>query len=82
MVVTNSRLKNAADQVRVFVDQRKAPELARDLEEAQLDDNGELDEGPEGKRSHMSDAAAYLLCQRFGAATAAARGKELTSRAM
>lgn len=82
MVVTNSRLKNAADQVRVFVDPQKAPELARDLDETQLDDDGDLDEGPERKRTHASDAAAYLLCQRFGAATAQARGRGLTSRPM
>lgn len=66
VVVTNSRLKNSMDVARVFVDPDKAPNLVEDLDQTQLDDNGDLDEGPEKKRTHMSDALGYLLFQRFG----------------
>lgn len=66
VVVTNSRLKNAAGVVRVYVDQDGAPNLVKDLDETLLDDNGDLDEGPEKKRTHNSDALGYLLHQRFG----------------
>lgn len=66
VVVVNSRLKNASDEVRVFMDPRKVPHLCEDLDQTQLDDNGELDEGPENKRTHISDALGYLLFQRFG----------------
>ncbi len=80
VVVTNSRLKNAADVVRVYVDPAKAPHLVEDLELTQLDDNGELDEGPERKRTHISDALAYLLFQRCGSPVIGRRG--VSSRAM
>lgn len=81
VVVTNSRLKNAADVVRVFVDPAKAPHLIEDLDQTQLDDNGELDEGPEALRTHMSDAMAYLLCRRFGSPVTG-RGKGITIHGM
>jgi len=74
VVVTNSRLKNAADVVRVYVDPAKAPHLVEDLELTQLD------EGPERKRTHISDALAYLLFQRFGSPVTGRRG--VSSRVM
>lgn len=81
VVVTNSRLRNAADVSRVFIDQARAPHLVEDLDQTQLDDNGDLDEGPEKLRTHMSDALGYLLFQRFGSPVHSA-SKGLTSSAM
>lgn len=81
VVITNSRLKNASDVVRVFIDAAHCPQLVRDLDETQLDDNGDLDEGPDKKRTHLSDALAYLLYQRFGSPVQSA-GKGLTIQPM
>lgn len=80
MVVTNSRLKNAADVVRVYIDPAKAPHLVEDLELTQVDESGELDEGADGMRSHLSDATAYLLVQRCGSPITGRKG--VSSRAM
>lgn len=66
VVVTNSRLKNAADVVRVYVDPAKAPHLVEDLELTQLDDNGDLDEGPERKRTHMCLETGTLVATEHG----------------
>jgi len=81
LVVVNSRLKNSMDVARVFVDRDKAPRLHEDLDETQLDDNGDLDEGPEKMRTHLTDGLGYLLFQRFGSPVNRA-GKELQVSAM
>lgn len=80
VVVTNSRLKNASGVVRVFIDPG-CRYLAEDLEQTQLDAGGDPDEGPDKKRTHISDALAYLLFQRFGSPVASA-SRGLTNRAM
>lgn len=81
VVVTNSRLKNASDVVRVFIDKDNCRRLAEDLEQTQLDEGGDPDEGPDKKRTHISDALAYLLYQRFGSPVDSAQ-KGLTIRPM
>ena len=65
-VVVNSRLKNAMDVSRGYLDRYKARHLHEDLDETQLDDNGDLDGGPEKMRTQISDSLGYLLFQRFG----------------
>lgn len=66
VVVVNSRLKNASDEVRILIDQSRAPHLAEDLRNTGLKPNGELDEGAEGRWTHASDALGYQQVQRFG----------------
>jgi hypothetical protein len=66
VVVMNSRLKNASDQVRIYVDPARAPHLVEDLENTQVKKSGDLDEGPEKKWTHPSDGLGYLVHQRFG----------------
>jgi hypothetical protein len=80
VVVTNSRLKNASDVVRVFIDPT-CRHLAEDLEQTQVDEGGDPDEGPDKKRTHISDALAYLLFQRFGSPVASA-SRGITVRPM
>jgi hypothetical protein len=79
VVVTNSRLKNASGMVRVFIDP-SCRHLAEDLGQTQNDQGGDPDEGPDRKRTHISDALAYLLFQRFGSPVASAsRGLSIRS---
>ena len=64
--MTNSRLKNASDVAPVFIDFRTCARLAEDVEQTQVGKHGDPNEGPDRKRTRLSDAFAYLLCQRFG----------------
>lgn len=66
VVVMNSRLRNASETVRIYVDRERCPHLIDDLDMTQLDDRGDLDEGKDKKYTHMSDALGYLVHQRFG----------------
>ncbi len=81
LVVMNSRFKNAMDVARIFIDKVRCPRLHEDCDETQLDDNGDLDEGPEKKRTHCSDGAGYMVFQRFGSPVHSAN-KQLTVSSM
>jgi hypothetical protein len=80
VVVMNSRLRNSMDVARIYVDKVKARHVHEDLDETQLDDNGELDEGPKKMRTHGSDALGYLEFQRHGSPVqSASRGLTVES---
>jgi len=66
LVTTNSRFQSANGNIRILIDKEKAPNLVLDLESTTLKGNGDLNPGPEGKFSHISDALGYLVCQRYG----------------
>lgn len=68
VVVMNSRLRNAGDEVRIYVDPEKAPNLCADFEKTMIKDSGDLDPGPEKKYGHITDGFGYLQFQRFGSA--------------
>lgn len=62
----NTRLKNAAGEVRLLVDPRKAPHLVRDLDGVVLlaGGSGEIDKKRDPELTHMSDALGYFVHAR------------------
>ena len=61
VVVMNSRLRNASNESRIFIDPERAPNLIRCLEKTGVKKDGDLDPGKEKKWTHISDA---LGCHR------------------
>jgi hypothetical protein len=64
--LVNARLKNAAGDVRLWVD-AKCKELIRDFEDVRYIPSTTLvDKDRDPKRTHLSDALGYLIWQEFG----------------
>jgi hypothetical protein len=63
VTMVNSRLKNALDEIRLFIDP-KCRELIRDLAEVSYKpDSTEIDKDRDPRRTHLSDALGYLIYQ-------------------
>jgi len=64
--LVNARLKNAAGEVRLWVDP-KCKELIRDFEDVRYKASTTLiDKDRDPARTHLSDALGYLVWQEFG----------------
>jgi hypothetical protein len=63
----NSRLMNAAGEIRLMVDPIKAPHVVRDLEGVQLLEggSGEIDKKANPDLSHISDGLGYYISRVF-----------------
>ena len=62
----NARLRSATGQVHITVDETKCPELKKDFERVVWKMNAGkniVDQTTDKDRTHMSDAAGYLVCQ-------------------
>ena len=63
VATVNSKLLNALDEVNLFVDPR-CKELIADLEQvAYVEDTMVINKDKDRKRTHLSDALGYLVCQ-------------------
>jgi Terminase large subunit, T4likevirus-type, N-terminal len=62
----NTRLKNAAGQVRLFVDPAKAPNVVKDIEGVTLlkGGSGEIDKKSTPMLTHLTDALGYFVHER------------------
>jgi len=73
----NARLCNAHGEVRLFVDPR-CRELIADFEQvAYREDSIQIDKERDRRRTHLSDALGYLICQEFGSRPVGERGMRL-----
>lgn len=63
----NSRLLNAADEVRLMVDPEYAPKTVRDLAGVRVVDSGsgEIDKDSDPALTHLSDALGYYISRRY-----------------
>ena len=63
----NSRCRNAAGDLRLFVDVSKAPKLAEDLDGVRLVEggSGEIDSNYDKRLTHLSDALGYYISFEF-----------------
>jgi hypothetical protein len=63
----NSRLRNAAGEIRLMVDPVKAPHVVKDLEGVRLlaGGSGELDKKADPLLTHISDGAGYYIAKEF-----------------
>ncbi len=64
---TNARLMSAAGDVRLLVDEAKAPDVVRDFEGVLVKEggSGEIDKNRTPLLSHLSDAIGYYLWEAF-----------------
>jgi hypothetical protein len=61
----NAHLRNAQGERRLFVN-RKCRELIQDFEQVcYKPDSGQIDKDSDPRRTHLSDALGYLICQEF-----------------
>src|ERR1700727_909321 len=75
--LVNARLRNARDEVRLFVDP-KCRELIEDFEQVSYqEDSTQIDKDRDGKRTHLSDALGYLIWQEDRNGTIGERGERL-----
>jgi hypothetical protein len=75
--LVNARLRNAQDEVQLFVDP-KCRELIDDLEQVSYqEDSTQIDKDKDRKRTHMSDALGYLIWQQDRGGTIGERGERL-----
>jgi hypothetical protein len=59
----NAKLRNAAGEIRLYVDP-KCKELIADLEQVSyLEDSTQIDKDKDRRRTHLSDALGYLIWQ-------------------
>jgi len=65
ITLTNSKLKTAAGEIRLWVDP-KCKELIKDFEQVSYKpDSNAIDKDKDRRRTHVSDALGYLLWQEF-----------------
>jgi phage terminase large subunit len=75
--LVNARLRNARDEVRLFVDP-KCRELIEDFEQVSYqEDSTQIDKDKDRKRTHLSDALGYLIWQEDRSGTIGERGERL-----
>jgi len=75
--LVNARLRNARDEVRLFVDP-KCRELIDDFEQVSYEeDSTQIDKDKDRKRTHLSDALGYLIWQEDRSAMIGERGERL-----
>jgi hypothetical protein len=65
--VVNTRIKNAAGEMRLFVDVARAPMVSRDFDGVRMVDggSGEIDKHVDRRLTHLSDAIGYYLYYNF-----------------
>jgi hypothetical protein len=77
VAAVNACLRNAHGDVRLIVDP-KCKELIADFEQvAYKEDSVQVDKDKDRKRTHMSDALGYLICQESAQNTIGERGMRL-----
>jgi hypothetical protein len=77
VAAVNARLKNAYNDVRLWVDP-KCKELIADFEQVSYkEDSTEIDKDRDRRRTHLSDALGYLVCQEGQSGTVGERGQRL-----
>ena len=77
VAAVNARLRNAYGDVRLWVDPR-CKELIADFEQvAYKEDSVEIDKEKDRRRTHLSDALGYLICQESDTSTVGERGTRL-----
>ena len=75
--LVNARLRNARDEVQLFVDP-KCGELIDDFEQVSYrEDSTEIDKDKDRRRTHLSDALGYLIWQEDRSGTVGERGERL-----
>jgi Terminase large subunit, T4likevirus-type, N-terminal/Terminase RNaseH-like domain len=75
--LVNARLRNARDEVQLFVDP-KCKELIDDFEQVSYrEDSTQIDKDKDRRRTHMSDALGYLVWQEDRSGTIGERGERL-----
>ena len=73
----NARLKNARGESMLFVDP-KCRELIADFEQVTYKDNTmEIDKNKDRRRTHLSDALGYLICEEGSRPPVGERGLRL-----
>ena len=67
----NSRLMNAAGEIRLMVDPAKAPHVVKDFEGVRLLEggSGEIDKKADPMLSHLTDSIGYMVAREFPIAT-------------
>ena len=73
VVVMNSRLRNASNESRIFIDPERAPNLVQCLEKTGVKKGGDLDPGKEKKWTHVRRQAFSGIGHPVGAAPVARR---------
>lgn len=75
--VVNSRIRNANNEMKVFVDVSKAPMVSRDLDGVRMIEggSGEIDKHADKRLTHLSDALGYYLYYNFSGAGAMTTSK-------
>ncbi|MES1257290.1 MAG: hypothetical protein ABUS51_02625, partial [Acidobacteriota bacterium] len=77
VAAVNARLRNAHGDVRLLVDP-KCRELIADFEQVSYkEDSVQVDKDKDRRRTHLSDALGYLVCQESAANTVGERGMRL-----
>jgi hypothetical protein len=73
----NSRIKNAAGEIRLFVDASKAPMINRDFDGVRMIDGGtgEIDKHSDRRLTHLSDAIGYHEYYEYSGANGMSRSK-------
>jgi phage terminase large subunit len=75
--LVNARLRNARDEVQLFVDP-KCKELIDDFEQVSYEeDSTQVDKDKDRRRTHLSDALGYLIWQEDRNGTIGERGERL-----
>jgi phage terminase large subunit len=75
--LVNARLRNARDEVQLFVDPR-CKELIEDFEQVSYrEESTQVDKDKDRRRTHLSDALGYLIWQEDRSGTIGERGERL-----
>jgi phage terminase large subunit len=75
--LVNARLRNARDEVQLFIDP-KCKELIADFEQVSYEeDSTQVDKDKDRRRTHLSDALGYLIWQEDRNGTIGERGERL-----
>jgi hypothetical protein len=75
--LVNARLRNARDEVQLFVDP-KCKELIADFEQVSYrEESTQVDKDKDRRRTHLSDALGYLIWQEDRSGTIGERGERL-----
>ncbi|HVW85779.1 MAG TPA: terminase family protein [Bryobacteraceae bacterium] len=77
VAAVNAKLKNALGESHLFLD-AKCRELIADFEQVSyMDDSMQIDKNKDRRRTHLSDALGYLICQEHRGPTIGERGMRL-----
>jgi hypothetical protein len=77
VAAVNAKLRNTYGDVRLWVDPR-CKELIADFEQVAYKENStEVDKDKDRRRTHLSDALGYLICEESSPGTIGERGKRL-----